>query len=103
MAAMAAHPDPQVPRNHIATSMGLTSRAVSATRDRLASRGIIEAARHGYLRFTLPGFTEYVRDVAGLEPASTTPNARTLQTVPTTDPPTGRQLAPPASPPFHVP
>jgi hypothetical protein len=41
--------------------MGRTSRAVSMPRDRLLDKGIIESAGHGLLRFTLPGFTEYVR------------------------------------------
>lgn len=74
MAAMAIHPDPEMPGDHLATQMGLTSRAVSAVRDRLTSRGIIEAARHGYVRFTIPGFTGYVRDI--VDPGTETTGPR---------------------------
>ena len=69
MAAMAAEAgattepgeEPAVARSAVATRMGRTSRAVSMPRDRLLDKGIIESAGHGLLRFTLPGFTEYVR------------------------------------------
>jgi hypothetical protein len=36
-------------------------------RDRLLDKGIIEPAGHGRLRFTLPGFTDYVRTQAASE------------------------------------
>jgi hypothetical protein len=69
MAAMAAEAgattepgeEPAVARSAVATRMGRTSRAVSMPRDRLLDKGIIESAGHGLLRFTLPGFTDYVR------------------------------------------
>jgi hypothetical protein len=72
MAAMAAAagdpPDPRelgeeptVARSAIAAQMGRASRAVSVPRDRLLDRGVVEPAGHGLLRFTLPGFTAYVR------------------------------------------
>jgi hypothetical protein len=69
MAAMAAEAgattepgeEPAVARGAVATRMGRTSRAVSMPRDRLLDKGIVEAAGHGLLRFTLPGFTDYVR------------------------------------------
>ena len=69
MAAMAGEADastepgeePAVARGAVAARMGRTSRAVSMPRDRLLDKGIIESAGHGLLRFTLPGFTDYVR------------------------------------------
>lgn len=72
MAAMAAEAgsttepgeEPAVARSGVATRMGRTSRSVSMPRDRLLDKGIIEPAGHGLLRFTLPGFTEYVRTQA---------------------------------------
>ncbi len=72
MAAMAAEAgattepgeEPAVARSAVATRMGRTSRAVSMPRDRLLDKGIVEPAGHGLLRFTLPGFTEYVRTQA---------------------------------------
>ena len=53
--------EPAVARSAVAARMGRTSRAVSMPRDRLLDKGIIEPAGHGRLRFTLPGFTDYVR------------------------------------------
>jgi hypothetical protein len=69
MAAMAGEADastepgeePAVARGAVAARMGRTSRSVSMPRDRLLDKGIIESAGHGLLRFTLPGFTDYVR------------------------------------------
>jgi len=69
MAAMAAEgegqpepgEEPAVTRAAVAARMGRTSRAVSMPRDRLLDKGVIEPAGHGLLRFTLPGFTGYVR------------------------------------------
>jgi AAA ATPase domain len=68
MAAMAAEAgersepgeEPAVARAAVAARMGRVSRAVSMPRDRLLDKGIIEPAGHGLLRFTLPGFTQYV-------------------------------------------
>ena len=59
--------EPAVARAAVAARMGRTSRAVSMPRDRLLDKGVIEPAGHGLLRFTLPGFTDYVRDHAGSE------------------------------------
>lgn len=65
-AAPAAEPgeEPVVARSAVAAHMGRTSRAVSMPRDRLLDKGIVEPAGHGLLRFTLPGFTQYVRTQA---------------------------------------
>ena len=47
--------------------MGRDTRAISVPRDRLLDKGIIEAAGHGRLRFTLPGFADYVRSQTSRE------------------------------------
>ncbi len=59
--------EPTVARSDVAARMGRTSRAVSMPRDRLLDKGIIESAGHGLLRFTLPGFTDYVRTQAAAD------------------------------------
>lgn len=48
-------------RSAVADRMGRDTRAISMPRDRLLDKGIIEAAGRGRLRFTLPGFADYVR------------------------------------------
>ena len=67
MAAMAASGDDSVARSEIARRMGRDSRAISVPRDRLLDKGVIEPAGHGHLRFTLPGFADYIRQQAGTE------------------------------------
>lgn len=62
LAAMAGYPDEIVPREHIATTMGRESRAISVPRARLIDRGVIEAAGRGRLRFTLPGMGAWIRE-----------------------------------------
>ncbi len=47
-------------RDDIAAHLGVTTQAISVPRDRLLSKGIIDATRHGRLSFTVPGFTEYI-------------------------------------------
>jgi len=61
MAAMAAGGADAVSRAEIAERMGRDTRAISVPRDRLLDKGVIEAAGHGRLRFTLPGFAAYIR------------------------------------------
>jgi hypothetical protein len=63
MAAMARAGSEDVPRSDVAAGMGRSSREISVPRDRLLDKGVIEAAGHGLLRFTLPGFAGYVRTV----------------------------------------
>jgi hypothetical protein len=70
MAAMAADGRDSVPRADIAARMGRESRAISVPRDRLLDKGVIESAGHGHLRFTLPGFADYIRRQAGTGDAS---------------------------------
>ena len=65
LAAMAGYAQEIVPREHIATTMGRDSRAISVPRARLIDRGVIEAAGRGRLRFTLPGMGEWIREFQG--------------------------------------
>lgn len=51
-----------IERLAIAAGMGRDSDSISVPRDRLIDRGIIEAAGHGRLRFSLPRFSAYVRE-----------------------------------------
>ena len=60
MTAMARAAGDAVVRAEIAAAMRRDTRAISVPRDRLIDKGIIEPAGHGRLRFTLPGFDEYV-------------------------------------------
>ncbi|ABM10529.1 ATP-binding protein [Paenarthrobacter aurescens] len=62
LAAMAALGDRPVERARIAAELGVPTTAVSRPRQQLIDRGYIEAAGHGRLRFTIPGFAAYVRD-----------------------------------------
>ena len=62
LSAMAEYAEEVVPREHIATTMGRESRAISVPRARLIDRGVIEAAGRGRLRFTLPGMGAWIRD-----------------------------------------
>lgn len=56
----AAGPD-NVTRAAIAAGMGRDSRSISAPRERLIEKGVIEPVGHGLVRFTLPGFGAFVR------------------------------------------
>lgn len=61
LAAMAATGKDNVTRADIATGMGRESRAISDPRERLIEKGVIEPVGHGLVRFTLPGFGEFIR------------------------------------------
>jgi hypothetical protein len=61
LAAMAATGLENVTRAAIAAGMGRDSRSISAPRERLIDKGVIEPVGHGLVRFTLPGFGEFVR------------------------------------------
>ena len=41
--------------------MGRDSRAISDPGERLIEKGVIEPVGHGLVRFTMPGFGEFVR------------------------------------------
>lgn len=62
ISAMATSEGSAVSRTAIAAALGRTSNAISAPRDRLIEKGIIEPApERGFLRFTLPGFGDFLR------------------------------------------
>ncbi|WP_435771904.1 ATP-binding protein [Nocardioides sp. SYSU DS0651] len=63
LAAMAATGRENVTRAAIARGMGRDSRSISVPRERLIEKGVIEPVGHGLVRFTLPGFGEFVRDL----------------------------------------
>lgn len=59
---MAAIPGEAAARSEIARILGRESRSLSDVRTRLIDRGIVESAGRGMLRFTIPGFADYLRD-----------------------------------------
>ncbi|MFT4287082.1 ATP-binding protein [Nocardioides sp.] len=61
LVAMAASERDNVTRAEIARRMGRESRAISVPRERLIAKGVIEPVGHGLVRFTTPGFGEFVR------------------------------------------
>ena len=61
--AMARHTDTEVDRATVAAELGVDTDALGMHRRSLISKGIIEAPRHGSLRFTIPGFAAYVRSL----------------------------------------
>lgn len=63
--AMSHHSETAVPRGAIAANLGVDSNAVGMARRSLINKGIIEAPAHGRLRFTIPGFGEFVRSQYG--------------------------------------
>ncbi len=54
-------PDRRVRRAHIAAQLGRTTSSIGPVRESALSKGIVEDAGHGYLRFTLPGFGPWLR------------------------------------------
>ncbi|MBB4071428.1 hypothetical protein EII31_04955 [Leucobacter sp. OH2974_COT-288] len=60
--AMAQISSPSKPRKMIAEKLQSSSRALSVTRDSLIKKGLVEQSLHGELRFTTPGFGEYIKD-----------------------------------------
>lgn len=62
--AMAEVGGDNVGRADIARRLGTESRALSVPRESLIEKGVIEPVGHGLVRFTLPGFAEFVRDRA---------------------------------------
>jgi hypothetical protein len=59
----------------MAEHLGVASAALSRPRRELIDRGLIEAAGHGALRFTIPGFATYLRDQALIESSEVDPRA----------------------------
>jgi len=54
----------RVRRGMIADRMGRSTDSIGPIRDSLLSKGIVEDAGHGLVRFTIPGFAAYVRESA---------------------------------------
>ena len=61
MRAIATLGDGPVQRADIARHLNATTEDLSVPRARLLDKGLIEAAGHGKLEFTIPGFADYVR------------------------------------------
>jgi len=64
IAAIAELGGKDVRRDQVAELLGVSTGALSVPRDRLLRAGTIEATDHGLMSFTVPGFTEYVKQVA---------------------------------------
>ncbi len=62
LVAMADAGEGNVSRAQIAAGLGQDTRSISAPRERLIGKGVIEPVGHGLVRFTLPGFADFVRD-----------------------------------------
>lgn len=65
LAAMAALGDDGVRRGDVAARLGVSTNDLSVPRRSLIDKGLIEVATRGMLRFTVPGFAEFVRGEAG--------------------------------------
>ena len=65
--AMAALGDGPVSRAALAGRLGVTSEALSRPRKELIDRGLVESAGRGLLRFTIPGFAEFLRTQTDLD------------------------------------
>lgn len=61
LTAMAALGDGAIRRQALATALGVRTTALSIPRQNLINKGVIEEAGRGLLRFTVPGFAEFVR------------------------------------------
>lgn len=64
LVAMAQAGTRQVARKDIAAALGADTTALSMPRQSLLDRGIVDAPKHGYLAFTVPGFGQYVLEHA---------------------------------------
>ena len=65
--AMAELGDGPVSRAALAGRLGVTSEALSRPRKELIDRGLVETAGRGLLRFTIPGFAEFLRTQTDLD------------------------------------
>ena len=59
--AMAKHAESSVRRGAIAAELGVDTDALGMVRRSLLNKGVVEAPARGRLRFTIPGFGEFVR------------------------------------------
>jgi AAA ATPase domain len=67
LTAMAQFGDIPVRRADLADRLGVSSTDLSVQRRRLLDKGLIEAAGHGRLQFTTPGFAAFVREETGID------------------------------------
>ncbi|WP_283633690.1 ATP-binding protein [Mycolicibacterium poriferae] len=65
--AMASLGDGDVKRRDVATALGTRSTAISMARQSLMDKGLIEQSARGSMRFTAPGFAQYIRDYADVD------------------------------------
>jgi len=70
MAAVAT-PDGTVTTSDLVAATGRTTPQWSLARRSLIDKGLIEAAGRGRLRFTMPTFAEFVRDITGIDHVGT--------------------------------
>jgi len=63
--AMASLGEGPIRRQALATALGVSTTALSIPRQSLINKGVIEEAGRGLLRFTVPGFAEFVRRQGG--------------------------------------
>ncbi len=68
LAAMAAIGDTAVQRKSIAAQMDMDTTGIGMARRSLMDKGLIEPDGYGKLRFTAPGFGEFIREDASIDP-----------------------------------
>lgn len=61
LSVMAAIGGAAIRRGDIAERMGVSTQALSMARRSLMDKGLIESSGHGSLRFTAPGFADFIR------------------------------------------
>ena len=64
---MASLGDGDVKRRDVAAALATTSTAISMARQSLMDKGLIEQSSRGSMRFTAPGFAQYIRDYADVD------------------------------------
>ena len=65
LSAMATLGDGEIRRQAIADALGVPTTALSTQRQNLINKGVVEEAGRGLLRFTVPGFADFVRRRGG--------------------------------------
>ncbi|MDN4175263.1 ATP-binding protein [Nocardioides sp. SOB77] len=79
MSVMAQAGTPTVTRAEIAAALGRPTQALGVPRERLIDKGIIEPASRGEVRFTMPGFDRYIREILATgAPSAADPAAGSL-------------------------
>lgn len=105
MAAVAG-PDGMVTTSDLVAATGRSTPQWSLARRSLIDKGLIESTGRGTLRFTMPSFAEFVREITGIDhlgpglPAAATPPALPGTATPRRPPPAGPNSQTP-QPPTH--